>query len=149
MKKIYRRIERLFDTVALTAIAILGNAITFIVALLTVIFWLVNKPLFSKDIHSGIGDLILGVTFLSMFIIQKSFNRFSASLHLKVNELVSSHGPASNEVIHVGNRTEHEITQFSKEHAHVTDKSAAPHQVTGHPLIQRLRAGLRSLRSPY
>src|SRR3954465_119302 len=63
MKKIYRRIERLFETVALTAIAILGNAITFIVAMLTVIFWLVNKPIFNEDIHSRIGDLILGVTF--------------------------------------------------------------------------------------
>ena len=64
-----------------------------------------------------IGDLILGVTFLSLFIIQKSFNRFSASLHLKVNELVASHEPASNAVINIEQKTEAEITELSKEYA--------------------------------
>jgi low affinity Fe/Cu permease len=49
--------------------------------------------------HEYIGDVILGVASLNLFIIQKSFNRFSASLHLKVNELVASHEPASNSVI--------------------------------------------------
>jgi low affinity Fe/Cu permease len=59
----------------------------------------------------------LGVTFLSLFIIQKTFNRFAAILHLKVNELVISHEPASNTVIHAETKTEQEITQLSKEYA--------------------------------
>jgi low affinity Fe/Cu permease len=143
MKKIYRQVERIFETVALTAIAVLGNSITFIVALLTVIFWLANKPLFSQDIHSSIGDIILGVTFLSLFIIQKSFNRFSASLHLKVNELVSSHEPASNEVIHVGNRTEHEIAQFSKDSLHSVSDVQTPDSYLKPPFTQALRTKLR------
>jgi len=66
--------------------------------------------------HSRIEDVILGLTFLFIFIIQKSFNRFSASLHLKVNELVSSHEPASNSVINVDGKTEHEISALSKEY---------------------------------
>jgi low affinity Fe/Cu permease len=70
-----------------------------------------------QDIHSSIGDVILGVAFLSLFIIQKSFNRFSASLHLKVNELVASHEPAKNAVINAEGKTEHEINELSKEYA--------------------------------
>jgi hypothetical protein len=65
----------------------------------TVIFWLSNKKFYMQDIHNSIGDVILGVAFLSLFIIQKSFNRFSASLHLKMNELVASNKSANNSVI--------------------------------------------------
>ena len=48
---------------------------------------------------------------------KKTFNRFSASLHLKVNELVASHEPASNLVINLEEKTEKEITDLSKEYA--------------------------------
>jgi low affinity Fe/Cu permease len=117
MKNIYRHTEKGFEKLVSYAMAILGNSITFLIALCTVIYWLTNKQFYAQDIHYCIGDIILGVTFLSLFIIQKSFNRFAASLHLKVNELVSSHEPASNAVIHTEEKTEQEITELSKEHA--------------------------------
>jgi low affinity Fe/Cu permease len=116
MKKLYRSVESGFEKLASVAITILGNSVTFIFALCLVIFWLFNKQFFRQNIHAAIGDVILGVTFLSLFIIQKTFNRFSASLHLKVNELVASHEPASNLVINLENKTEHEITKLSKEY---------------------------------
>jgi len=121
MKAIYRRTEKRFEKLVSIAMAILGNSITFIVALCTVIYWLTNKQFYRQDIHYCIGDIILGVTFLSLFIIQKSFNRFSASLHLKVNELVSSHEPASNAVINLEEKTEHEISALSKEYGDLVD----------------------------
>src|SRR5450759_5598273 len=99
MTNIFKHTEKGFEKLTSIAIAILGNSITFIIALCTVIFWLSNKRFYSQDIHYSIGDVILGVTFLSLFIIQKSFNRFSASLHLKVNKLVASHELANNVVI--------------------------------------------------
>jgi low affinity Fe/Cu permease len=117
MKNIYRKTEKGFETLASVAMTILGNSITFIIALGTVIFWLCNKKFYTQDIHQSVGDVILGVTFLTLFIIQKSFNRFSGSLHLKVNELVASHEPASNSLINVEEKTEYEITELSKEYA--------------------------------
>ena len=117
MKNIYRHTEKRFEKLASVAIAILGNSLTFIFALCLVIFWLSNKQFYRQNIHAAIGDVILGVTFLSLFIIQKTFNRFSASLHLKVNELVASHEPASNLVINLEEKTEKEITDLSKEYA--------------------------------
>jgi low affinity Fe/Cu permease len=117
MKKIYGHIERCFEKIASFSIALLGNSITFIVALCTVIFWLSNKRFYTEDIHYVIGDLLLGVAFLSLFIIQKSFNRFSGSIHLKVNELILSHELASNAVINAEIKTEQEIIVLSKEYA--------------------------------
>jgi low affinity Fe/Cu permease len=121
MEKVYRHLERGFEKLSSYANAILGNSITFILALCTVIYWLSNKRFFIQDIHSQIGDVLLGVAFLSLFIIQKSFNRFSASLHLKVNELIASHEPASNLVMNAEEKTERELTILSKEYAELID----------------------------
>ena len=121
MKNIYKHTERGFEKLVSAATSILGNSITFILALLLVIFWLSNKQFYDQDIHESIGDIILGVTFLSLFIIQKSFNRFSAALHIKVNELVASHEPASNSLINIEVKSEHELTELSKDYAELAE----------------------------
>jgi len=122
MKNIYRHTERGFEKLASVAIAVLGNSIAFIIAVCTVIFWLSNKKFYNQDIHYRVGDVILGIAFLSLFIIQKSFNRFSASIHLKINELVSSNVSASNSVIHLEEKTELEITELSNEYAELAEE---------------------------
>lgn len=122
MKQLYRNAERSFEKLTSVITAVLGNSITFIIALGMVIFWLTNKRFYTQDIHAAIGDVILGVTFLTLFIIQKSFVHFSASLHLKVNELVASHTPANNAVINAEEKTEEEITELSKEYAELAEK---------------------------
>jgi len=121
MKKIYLHTERLFEKVASFAIYLLGNSITFIIALGLVIFWLANRHFFTQSIHESIRDIIHGVTFLSLFIIQKAFNRFAGSLHLKVNELVASHEPARNAVINAEEKTELEILELSREFADLAE----------------------------
>ena len=122
MKNIYGQTERGFEKLTSVATAILGNSITFIIALCTVIFWLSNKRFYTQDVHACIGDVILGVTFLYLFIIQKSFIHFSASLHLKVNELVASHESARNVVMNAEEKTEAEITELSKEYAELAEQ---------------------------
>lgn len=124
IKKTYTHLERIFEQLTFIATAILGNSITFIVALITVIFWLSNKEFKTQGVHASIGDVILGVTFLSLFIIQKSSNRFSALLHLKVNELVSSHEPANNSVMNLKEKTEREIIALSLEYAELDQQIA-------------------------
>lgn len=122
MKRVYNKLDKTFEKLVARATAVLGNSITFVIALGVVIFWLTNKLFYTQDIHDRIGDVILGVTFLSLFIIQKSFNRFSASLHLKVNELVMSHEPANNTVIHAEDRTEKELRELSKKYLELIEE---------------------------
>jgi low affinity Fe/Cu permease len=131
MNNIYRHTERGFEKLVSVSIAILGNSITFIIALCIVIFWFSNNEFYAQSIHAIIGDVILGIAFLSLFIIQKSFNRFSASLHLKVNELVASHEPASNAVINAEEKTEQEITELSKEYAALAEQVKEEEETTG------------------
>ena len=126
---IYRQIETSFEKLTAFATVLLGNSITFILALAMVVFWLVNKEFYMQDIRDSIRDIIHGVTFLSLFIIQKSFNRFSASLHLKVNELVISHDSANNTVIHADSKTEHELTELTKEYVELVEKSQKEEEI--------------------
>lgn len=122
MKNIYRHTENGFEKLASIAISVLGNSISFIIALCVLIYWFTNKRFYTQDIHACIGDVILGIAFLSLFIIQKSFNRFLASVYLKVNELVASHEPASNSVINLEKKTEYEITELAKEYEELAEQ---------------------------
>jgi low affinity Fe/Cu permease len=122
IKNIYGFTEKIFERLAALATSLLGNSITFILAFCLVLFWWMNNLFTTRDIHQIIGDIIFGITFLRLFIIQKSFNRFSGSLHLKVNELVSSHEPANNSVINAEEKTEREITELSREYTDLAEQ---------------------------
>ena len=122
MKALYNQTQRGFEKLTSFATLILSNSITFLIAVITVVFWLSNDRFYAQDIHTRVGDIILGVTFLSLFIIQKSFIRFSASIHLKLNELIASNKSASNKVINAEGKTEEEITELAKEYIVLTEE---------------------------
>ena len=122
MKYIYRLIETVFEKFSDVATTILGNSITFIIALATIIYFLTNEAFYEQETQHKIRDIIHSVTFITLFIIQKSFNKFSALLHLKVNELVVSHDSANNTVIHAEGKTEHDITKLSKEYIELVEQ---------------------------
>lgn len=116
MNPTYLKIELVFEKLTSIATRILGNSISFIIAFIMVVFWWSTNLFTSNDSHQNIGDIIFGITFLSLFIIQKSFNRYSALVHLKMNELISSHEPANNAVMDTAQKTEQEIRELSKEY---------------------------------
>jgi low affinity Fe/Cu permease len=124
VKNMYGNTERMFEKLTSSITSILGNSISFIVALVMVIFWWSNNSFSKEGIHQTIGDIIFGTTFLSLFVIQKSFNRFSALMHLKINELIASHEPASNAVIHAEVKTEKEISELAKEYSDLAELAA-------------------------
>lgn len=122
MKRIYRKIDLVFEKFTNLATVVLGNSITFMVAVVLLVIWFWSEQFYSQNYHECFRDVIHALTFLSLFIIQKAFSRFTASLHLKVNELVNSSETARNDVIHIGEKTEHEITERSKEYAETAEQ---------------------------
>lgn len=129
MSNPYLHIERKFEGLTRIATKILGNSITFILAFFLVLFWWGTNLFTSKDLHQNIGDIIFGITFLSLFIIQKSFNRYSALIHLKMNALISSHELSNNSVMDTSQKTEKEIRELSKEYIETTENSSDLNQV--------------------
>jgi len=116
MKKNSLHIDLLFEKLTNVITKLLGSYLAFFLALTLVLFWWGNNLFTSNNWHQNIGDIIFGFTFLSLFIIQKSFNRYSALIHLKMNELISSHKTAKNTVMNTGNKTEKEIRELSDEY---------------------------------
>jgi low affinity Fe/Cu permease len=121
MYQVYLNIERRFEILTLYVTKVLGNSITFILVFCLVIYWWASNLFTSKDVHQNIGDIIFGTTFLSLFVIQKSFNRYSASIHLKMNELISSNKQANNSVMDIYKKTEQEIRDLSMEYIGIDD----------------------------
>jgi Predicted small integral membrane protein len=121
MKIIYRKIENSFERFSALATKVLGNSITFIVALVLVLLYFTDKRVQAQPGNKTIMDVIFATTFLSIFIIQKSVNRFSTALHLKINELVAAHDKASNRMINIEEKTEEEMEQLSKHYSSLAD----------------------------
>ena len=122
MKYLYKSFENIFERFSLSATRVLGNSITFSIALILVIRYFTDPKVYTKPRNELIMDAIFSITFLSIFIIQKSVNRFSAALHLKMNELVASHDTASNRIINVEEKTEEEIRELGKHYSAMAEK---------------------------
>lgn len=54
------------------------------------------------------------VTFLMVFLIQKSQNKDSKAIHLKLNELLASHEGTSNRMVNIEDLTEDELDHLYK-----------------------------------
>jgi low affinity Fe/Cu permease len=94
-----------------------GSSAAFGLAVLTIVVWLISGPLFgfadTWQLVINTGTTI--VTFLMVFLIQRSQNKDSQAIHLKLNELVAAVRGASNRLINIEDITEEEIKAL---HAH-------------------------------
>jgi low affinity Fe/Cu permease len=90
-----------------------GNPGVFVVAVLTVLLWLVTGPFFA---YSDTWQLVMNtwtnvVTFLMVFVIQNSQNRDSAALQAKIDELIRV-SEARNSFVGIEQLTPEEIEQI-------------------------------------
>jgi len=96
--------------------AIAGSTTAFLIALVLILIWAVTGPIFhfseSWQLVVNTGTSI--ITFLMVFLIQKSQNKDSLAIQLKLNELVAAHEFASNRLVNVENMTEDELKVIKK-----------------------------------
>ena|SRR5436190_5966540 len=128
MNALHSVIESGFEKLTAVITRILGSSITFIIALCVVAFWISDGVFLKQSTHEIIRDSLLAITFLIFFIVQKSVNRYSAALHLKVNELVASHEKASNEVVNIEEKSEAEIRGMAKKYKELDETEEQFHQ---------------------
>jgi low affinity Fe/Cu permease len=114
-----------FERFASRVTSIAGSTGAFIAAVLVVLVWLVTGPLFD---YSETWQLIINtgttiVTFLMVFLIQKTQNKESLAIQLKLNELVAAHHYASNRLVNVEGMTEEELHTIQKYYMKLSDLS--------------------------
>ena len=88
-----------------------GRPVTFFVAAGVILAWAVSGPLFG---FSDTWQLVINtgttiVTFLMVFLIQRSQNKDALAIHLKLNELVAASSQASNRLVDVEELSEDEL----------------------------------------
>ena len=76
---------------------------------------------FSQKWASIIGTLSSVITILMVFLIQKTQNKDSLAIQLKLNELVAAHGAASNRLVNVEGMTEEELKVIQKYYTKLSD----------------------------
>ncbi|MGZ3871776.1 MAG: low affinity iron permease family protein [Mucilaginibacter sp.] len=108
--------KNLFERFANWATIATGSSAAFIGAALIILIWIVTGPVFN---YSNTWQLIINtgttiVTFLMVFLIQKSQNKDSKAIHLKLNELIASHQGTSNRMVNIEDLTEMELDQLHK-----------------------------------
>jgi len=122
-KTTYQRIEQWFESMVGIALKIYGHPLTFIVALLLVIFFLAQSIKNFTQLQDLVRDIILSITFLSFFIIQRAVNKTTAALRIKINELIASHDKASNELLAIEDKTETELEELAHKHKDQVERS--------------------------
>jgi low affinity Fe/Cu permease len=108
--------KNLFETFASKATQVAGSTAAFLIALLVVLAWIATGPLFD---YSNTWQLVINtgttiITFLMVFLIQKSQNKDALAIQLKLNELVAAHEFASNRLVSVEDMTEDELRILQK-----------------------------------
>jgi low affinity Fe/Cu permease len=88
-----------------------GSSTAFGCAFLVVIVWLISGPFFH---YSDTWQLVINtgttiITFLMVFLIQKSQNKDSKAIQIKLNELIAASRHASNRIVDIEDLTEEEL----------------------------------------
>ena len=88
-----------------------GGSAAFALALFTIVVWLVSGPFFH---FSDTWQLVINtgttiVTFLMVFLIQRSQNKEALAVQLKLNEIIAALKGASNRLINIEDLSEVEV----------------------------------------
>ena len=117
--------DKFFGRLSLKVTSWTGSSAGFSTALIMVLLWGIAGPFFH---YSGSWQMIINtgttiITFLMVFLIQKTQNKDSLAIQLKLNELVASHEIASNRLVNVENMTEEDLKVIQKYYKNLSDHS--------------------------
>jgi low affinity Fe/Cu permease len=124
------------------ATAITGSTLGFSFAALLIVAWLVTGPLFG---FSDTWQLVINtattiVTFLMVFLIQRSQNKESLAVQLKLNELVASKKGASNRLIDIEDLSEAELQALHRHFRRLVEMSRHEADLTSSHTIEEAKA---------
>jgi low affinity Fe/Cu permease len=118
-----------------------GSTAAFALALGIVIVWAVTGPLFG---FSDTWQLVINtgttiVTFLMVFLIQRSQNKDSLAVHLKLNEIVAAIEGSSNRLIDVEALSEKELDTLHRYYGELAALARTATDVTTSHSVEEAR----------
>jgi low affinity Fe/Cu permease len=118
-----------------------GSTAAFGCALGVIVVWAVVGPIFG---FSDTWQLVINtgttiVTFLMVFLIQRTQNKDSLAIHLKLNELVSAMQGASNRLIDIESLSEKELAVLHRHYAELSVLAQKDSSVTDSHSVEEAR----------
>jgi low affinity Fe/Cu permease len=119
-----------------------GSTQAFAVALLIIVGWAAVGPIFH---YSDTWQLVINtgttiVTFLMVFLIQRSQNKDSLAVHLKLNEIVAAMEGSSNRLIDAEALTEKELATLHRYYGELSKLARKDSEVTESHSVEEARA---------
>jgi low affinity Fe/Cu permease len=132
-----KRLNALLERFSHFATVWAGTSWAFAAAVAVLLVWACTGPLFG---FSETWQLVVNtgttiVTFLMVFLIQRSQNKESLAVQVKLNELLAAQKGASNRLINAEDMSEEEIKQLHKRFAQLSKRledaqdDCSPHSV--------------------
>src|SRR5262245_24590207 len=114
-----QRFHELLERFSQVATNFAGSSWSFVIALLTLIVWAVTGPFcgFSENWQLVVNTATTIITFLMVFLIQRSQNKEALAVQLKLNELLASQAGASNRLINIEDLSEDEILTLHRRYS--------------------------------
>jgi low affinity Fe/Cu permease len=142
VRKKPNKLSQILERFSLKATQATGTSSAFILALSIIIVWAVTGPLFA---FSDTWQLVINtgttiVTFLMVFLIQRTQNKDALAIHLKLNEIVAALEGASNRLIDVEDLTEEEIKTLHKHYQKLVAMAKKDLKVTQSHSIEEAEA---------
>lgn len=111
MSKKNNSIEERFENFAVWLTKFTGKTAAFLLAVSSLIIWGITGPVFN---YSDTWQLVINtgttiITFLMVFLIQRSQNKDSLAIQLKLNEIISAVDGASNRLVDVEDLSEKDL----------------------------------------
>jgi low affinity Fe/Cu permease len=118
---------RWYSNFAKYASRVCGRPITFVLAVGTILLWIITGPLFG---FSDTWQLVINttttiITFLMVFLIQSSQNRDTEAIQIKLDELIRSTKGAHNALLDLEELEEAELDAFRMRYQSLAKKSRA------------------------
>ena len=117
--------DSFFEKMATNITCWTGSSPAFGTAFAVIIIWGITGPIFK---YSDTWQLVINtgttiITFLMVFLIQKSQNKDSKAIQLKLNELIAASRHASNRMVDIEDLTEAELDVLHKYYQRLSDIS--------------------------
>jgi len=125
-----------------------GSTTAFVLAMVFVILWLVTGPLFHwSDTWQLVANTITTIiTFLMVFLIQRTQNKDSLAMQLKLNEMVAALEGASNRLIGVEDLSEVELRTLHQHYGRLAEMAKERHLTESHSVEEAEARHLRKHR---
>lgn len=131
-KTMKKKKKNLFERFANSATNTTGSSAAFLIAASAVVLWALSGPIFhfSETWQLVINTGTTIITFLMVFLIQKSQNKDSKAIHLKLNELIASHQGTSNRMINLEDLSEEDLDQLRNFYEELSRLALAENDLT-------------------